>query len=116
MRMMLWTVSGDLKIRYYPQDKALFLIPGILVSRVRCVPRRCPPDKVEKFVNVVNSYRGVTHNYLRDHEYNVWFTFIAPAKNEIEKSLSDISRETGIIGIINMPVKRRFKVDARFKL
>ena len=74
------------------------------------------PDKVEKFVNVVNSYRGVTHNYLRDHEYNVWFTFIAPAKNEIEKSLSDISRETGIIGIINMPVKRRFKVDARFKL
>ena len=77
---------------------------------------KVPADSLEKFVGVVNSYRGVTHNYLRDHEYNVWFTFIAPTGGEIEKSLSDISRETGITGIINMPVKRRFKVDARFKL
>ncbi|MEA3487477.1 MAG: AsnC family transcriptional regulator, partial [Thermodesulfobacteriota bacterium] len=29
-------------------------------------------DRLEQFVGVVNSYRGVTHNYLRDHEYNVW--------------------------------------------
>jgi len=77
---------------------------------------KVPADRLEKFVGVVNSYRGVTHNYLRDHEYNVWFTFIAPTGEKIQKSLSDISRETGVAGIINMPVKRRFKVDARFKL
>lgn len=77
---------------------------------------KVPADRLEKFVGVVNSYRGVTHNYLRDHEYNVWFTFIAPTGEKIQKSLSDISRETGVSGIINMPVKRRFKVDARFKL
>lgn len=77
---------------------------------------KVPADRLGKFVGVVNSYRGVTHNYLRDHEYNVWFTFIAPTGGEIEKSLSAISRETGITGIISMPVKRKFKVDARFKL
>ena len=77
---------------------------------------KVPSDRLEKFVGVVNSYKGVTHNYLRDHEYNVWFTFIALTGGEIEKSLSDISRETGITGIIDMPVKRKFKVDARFKL
>lgn len=77
---------------------------------------KVPADKLEQFVDIVNSYRGVTHNYLRDHEYNVWFTFIAPTGGKIEKSLSDISRETGIPDIISMPVKRRFKVDARFKL
>jgi len=77
---------------------------------------RVPDDRLERFVDIVNSYRGVTHNYLRNYEYNVWFTFIAPTKNEIEKSLADISRETDISNIISMPVKRRFKIDARFRL
>ena len=35
---------------------------------------RVPQDKLEKFVNAVNVSKGVTHNYLRDNEYNVWFT------------------------------------------
>lgn len=77
---------------------------------------KVPSDMLERFVDVVNSYRGVTHNYLRDYEYNVWFTFIAPTENDIKKSLSDISRETGIGNIISMPVKRRLKIDARFRL
>ncbi len=77
---------------------------------------RVPPDILEKFVGIVNLYTGVTHNYLRDHEYNVWFTCVAPSSEALEKSLSDISRETGVGDIISMPVKRRFKIDARFKL
>jgi DNA-binding Lrp family transcriptional regulator len=38
---------------------------------------RVPPDKLEQFVAVVNHYPGVTHNYLRRHHFNVWFTLIA---------------------------------------
>ena len=75
---------------------------------------RVPEDRLEKFVEVVNSYKGVTHNYLRDHGYNIWFTFIGSTGEAIHKSLSDIAQETGITDIISMPVKRRFKVDARF--
>jgi len=77
---------------------------------------RVPGGRLKRFVDIVNSYRGVTHNYLRNYGYNVWFTFIAPTEQEIEKSLSDISRETGISDIISMPVKRRVKIDARFRL
>jgi len=32
---------------------------------------KVPTDRLEQFVDVVNSYRGVTHNYLRAYEYNV---------------------------------------------
>ena len=38
---------------------------------------RVPPESLERFVEVVNRYPGVTHNYLRDHHFNVWFTLIA---------------------------------------
>ena len=63
---------------------------------------------------IVNAYKGVTHHYLRDHGYNIWFTFIGSTGEEIQKAISRISEETGITDVVSMPVKRRFKVDARF--
>lgn len=77
---------------------------------------RVPEDKIRKFVDAVNSYPGVTHNYRRNHEYNVWFTFIAPTMDDIEKALREISDKTGITEILNMPAKRKFKIDASFEL
>ncbi|TFG92515.1 MAG: Lrp/AsnC family transcriptional regulator [Syntrophobacterales bacterium] len=94
---------------------AVFDTAGLGFASTLCAAK-VPVDRLERFTEVVNSYRGVTHNYLRNHEYNVWFTFIGSAAKEIKESLSDISEETGIADIISMPVKRRFKVDARFGL
>jgi len=77
---------------------------------------RVPGEKLEEFVEAVNSYSGVTHNYRRNHEYNTWFTFIAPTEEEIEKFLSEIIKKTGVEEIISMPVERRFKINANFEL
>jgi transcriptional regulator, AsnC family len=77
---------------------------------------RVPKEKLEEFVEAVNSYSGVTHNYRRNHEYNTWFTFIAPTGEEIEGFLSEIIKKTGVEEIISMPVKRRFKINANFEL
>ena len=48
---------------------------------------RVDADKIELFATTVNAFNGVTHNYQRDHHYNIWFTFIAPSIQEIEESL-----------------------------
>jgi DNA-binding Lrp family transcriptional regulator len=77
---------------------------------------RVPEDKLKDFVEVVNSYAGVTHNYRRKHEYNVWFTFIAPDEGTLEKSLTEIRDRTGIVDIISMSAARMFKIDATFEL
>jgi len=77
---------------------------------------RVPAQKLEAFVRIVNSYAGVTHNYQRSHDYNVWFTFIAPTIADIEDALKEISVKTGVTDIINMPATRKFKIDARFDL
>jgi DNA-binding Lrp family transcriptional regulator len=77
---------------------------------------KVPEDKIKKFVDAVNSYPGVTHNYRRNHEYNIWFTFIAPTMDDIEKALREISDKTGITDILNMPAKRKFKINASFEL
>ncbi|MBF0377919.1 MAG: Lrp/AsnC family transcriptional regulator [Desulfamplus sp.] len=75
-----------------------------------------PDDKLEIFITVVNKYSGVTHNYMRSHRYNIWFTFIAESMNIIEKNLKEISKKTGVDDILNLPATDVFKISANFKV
>lgn len=77
---------------------------------------RVPEEDVEGFVQVVNTYPGVTHNYLRNHGYNVWFTFIAPSMSHIEHALDEISHATGVTEIVNLPAVKRFKIKVNFEV
>jgi DNA-binding Lrp family transcriptional regulator len=77
---------------------------------------RVPEKQVRSFVEVVNGYPGVTHNYRRSHEYNVWFTFIAPDPDALEKALAEIRHRTGITDVISMSAVRTFKINAAFEL
>ena len=75
---------------------------------------RVPEDQIEAFARVVNKFPGVTHNYQRENELNIWFTFIASSREEIARSLAQISRETGIAPILNLPATKVFKIRAQF--
>lgn len=75
-----------------------------------------PDEQLEQFTAVVNSYAGVTHNYRRNHTMNVWFTFIAPSRADIEQHLAHISRLTGVSPILNLPATRLYKLRAQFDL
>ncbi len=77
---------------------------------------KVPEEKIRAFVEVVNGYPGVTHNYRRSHAYNVWFTFIAPDAETLERALAEIRRRTGVEDVISMPAVRTFKINASFEL
>jgi len=77
---------------------------------------RVSKEKIKGFVDLVNGYKGVTHNYLRDHDYNVWFTLIAPSAKDIENALKEISETTGVKEILNMPAIRTFKIKVDFEV
>lgn len=75
-----------------------------------------PAEKIENFTETVNSYPGVTHNYMRSHYYNIWFTFIAESMEVIEENLEVISKTTGVTEILNLPATDLFKISANFKV
>ena len=77
---------------------------------------KVPEDKIDTFAETVNRYQGVTHNYQRDNRYNIWFTFIASSKAEIEENLQEISQATGVVDILNLPATSVFKIRAQFDL
>lgn len=76
---------------------------------------KVPLDAMDTFVAEVNSRPGVTHNYIRAHAYNVWFTYIGPSWDEVCATLDDISQKTGIT-ILNLPATRLYKIRVDFKM
>ncbi len=63
----------------------------------------------------VNSHPGVTHNYLRNHEYNVWFTCIGPSWEAVCALLDGIAGKTGV-PILNLPAERMYKIKVDFQM
>ncbi len=76
---------------------------------------KVPEYKKTEFIMVVNSYKNVTHNYLRKNAYNVWFTVIAESREKIAEILFDITEKTGI-RILNLPASKLFKIKVDFAM
>ncbi|MCL6610630.1 MAG: AsnC family transcriptional regulator [Peptococcaceae bacterium] len=77
---------------------------------------KVPPEKIEAVAEIVNRYPGVTHNYLRDHDYNMWFTVLAPGKEDVDRVLEEIKTRTGIADLISLPAVKLFKIRVNFDL
>ena len=77
---------------------------------------KVPEDRLDLFVETVNAYAGVTHNYLRNHTYNVWFTFIAEDMDFIQSALARIAEESGVEEILNLPAVKVFKIKVDFEV
>ncbi len=77
---------------------------------------KVPPENVREVAEVVNSFPEVTHNYLRDHSYNMWFTLLAESPDRLEAILEEIKERTGITNILNLPAQKIFKIRVNFPL
>ena len=77
---------------------------------------KVPEAKIDEFVKAVNRYPGVTHNYLRNHEYNIWFTFIAENMAIINDAIKEITILTGVTEIRNLPAVKMFKIKVDFEV
>ena len=74
------------------------------------------PELIDRASEVIGRFYEVTHSYLRNDVYNIWFTLIAIDNDRIENILEQI-RESLFLEkskVLNLPMKRLFKLDARF--
>ena len=77
---------------------------------------RVPPENLEQFATIVNRFPGVTHNYLRKHRYNVWFTLIAESPERLAEILEKIRENSGVTQILSLPAKEVFKIKVDFPM
>ncbi len=79
------------------------------------VAAHVPEDKLHDVTKSVNALSGVSHNYLREHFFNLWFTLQAQTEKEIEQLVSDLC-ERFTIDFHSLPVVRTFKLNVQFDI
>jgi DNA-binding Lrp family transcriptional regulator len=67
---------------------------------------------------IINSHPGVSHNYLRTHEFNLWFTIATPPDSALglEGTLRLLQRLTGAESIRQLPTLRLFKINMNLEM
>jgi len=86
---------------------------GLIGKAGTLVTAHVEQDKLKPVVSAVNALEGVSHNYLREHYYNLWFTLRADSHDHIEMILGDLSKRFGV-AFHSLPAEHVFKLDARF--
>ena len=75
-------------------------------------------DLVEQAAKIIGQFSEVTHSYLRNDKFNIWFTIIAIDEERIEYILEQIRTSLSLENsqVLNLPIKHLFKLNARFKV
>ncbi len=73
------------------------------------------PEKISAAVKIINSHPGISHNYERNHDFNIWFTLaVAPdSKLGLEKTLEILSELTEAEDYIMLPTLKLFKISVK---
>jgi DNA-binding Lrp family transcriptional regulator len=76
------------------------------------VAAKVDPENPWRAAKIINSHPGVSHNYLRDHDFNLWFTIATEPGSPLglEGTLQLLARLTGAESVRQLPTLRLFKI------
>jgi DNA-binding Lrp family transcriptional regulator len=82
------------------------------------VAAKVDAENPHRAAKIINSHPGVSHNYLRTHEFNLWFTIATPPDSELglEGTLELLQRLTGAESIRQLPTLQLFKINMNLEM
>jgi DNA-binding Lrp family transcriptional regulator len=80
------------------------------------VAMRVHPDKLDAAAAVVNGHPGVSHNYQRNHAFNLWFTLAVPSTSDLEWTVEHLHAMAGAESTRILPTLRLFKIGMQLDM
>lgn len=80
------------------------------------VAARVPESRLEDVAETVSALPTVSHNYRRNHHYNLWFTLRASSEEELEESLESLRERTGVEEMYSLPALAVYNREVVFDL
>lgn len=80
------------------------------------VAARYPEDRLDAAAAVINRHPGVSHNYRRDHEFNLWYTIAVPPGRPLEADVEELHRASSAVSSRLLPTIHTYKIGVRFAL
>ena len=72
-----------------------------------------PPEHLEEVAATVNSFDSVSHNYEREHHFNLWFVVSSEEATELKRVLAAIEKMTGL-PVMDLPALEEYFVEVKF--
>lgn len=80
------------------------------------VAAKIAPERVDEAAAVVSAHPGVSHNYLRNHEFNLWYTIAIPPTSRLglEGTVAILHQQSGALSTRLLPTLKLHKIGVRF--
>jgi DNA-binding Lrp family transcriptional regulator len=104
--------TRDLLERRIIRSIRAFFDAARLNHRSALVAAHVPEDHLSRLASRVSAHPGVSHNYAREHHYNLWFTIAVPDSMDLHETAARLL--PGVEDVLVLPALRLFKIDARF--
>lgn len=117
--------AGDLiaRLRRLKSDKVVRQISAIFDTKAlgyesSLVAAKVDAARIEQAADVISAHPGVSHNYERNHEYNLWYTVAVPPDSRLGlgRTVDILHAESGASVTRLMPTLRLFKIGVKFDM
>ena len=103
------------------QNKVIRQISAIFDShnigyKSTLVAFKVPDAMVDFAANIINMHKGVSHNYLRDNLFNIWFTITLPPEADLEGEVKLIAKSSQADDFLILPTLKLFKIGVNFDM
>jgi DNA-binding Lrp family transcriptional regulator len=73
-------------------------------------------NKIDDVANEINKHPGVSHNYERNHEYNLWFTLAVPPYGDMKVDLEKMALLDGVLKYRVLPTLKMYKIGVKLDM
>jgi siroheme decarboxylase len=80
------------------------------------VAAQIDPDRVDEAAEVISAHPGVSHNYKRNHEYNLWYTIAVPPGDSLEEHVDVLHRASGARITRRLPTLKLYKIGVKLDM
>jgi siroheme decarboxylase len=84
--------------------------------RSSLVAAQVPPERLTQAARVVNEHPGVSHNYERNHPFNLWYTVAVPPPSTVEEHVDVLHRKSGATVTRVMTTLKLFKIGVKLDM
>src|SRR5207344_2440720 len=80
------------------------------------VAAKIDPDRVDAAAAVISAHPGVSHNYKRNHAYNLWYTIAVPPGDVLDDHIDVLHRESGALVTRKLPTLKLYKIGVKLDM
>jgi DNA-binding Lrp family transcriptional regulator len=80
------------------------------------VAAKIDPDRVDEAAEVISRHPGVSHNYKRNHAYNLWYTIAVPPGDSLDDHIDVLHRGSGALVTRKLPTLKLYKIGVKLDM